>query len=62
MAQGKYLSFEEARKTGKLDRFAREHEIPPEEQHPQARGRFERVLGLMCRGAGPRNSSEDGQT
>lgn len=53
MARGQYLSFEEARKSGRLDQFAREHEIPLEDQHPQARARFERLLDLVCRGIQP---------
>jgi hypothetical protein len=44
MSRGKYLSLEEARKSGKLDRFAKEH--PSEtDQH-----RFERLLRSMSQG------------
>ena len=44
MSRGKYFSLEEARKSGKLDRFAKEH--PSEtDQH-----RFERLLDAMSRG------------
>ncbi len=34
MSRGKYLSLEEARKSSKLDQFAKEH--PIEDVHPQA--------------------------
>ena len=40
MSRGKYLSLEEARKSGKLDQFAKEH--PIEDVHPQARPRTTR--------------------
>ena len=53
MGRGKFLSLEEARKLGKLDQFAREHEIPHDQQHPKARNRFERLLDLACRGPEP---------
>ena len=44
MARGKYLSLEEARKSGKLDRFAKEHPSQSEGD------RFERLLDAMSRG------------
>jgi len=44
MSRGKYLSLEEARKSGKLDRFAKEH---PSEAD---RNRFNRLLDAMSRG------------
>jgi len=62
MARGRYLSFEEARKLGKLGQFAREHEIPIQEQHPRARERFESVLDAMCQGRPPKSSPEDEKT
>ena len=40
MARGKYLSLEEARKSGKLDQFAKEH--PSKANGPQ----FRRLLGI----------------
>ena len=43
MSRGKYLSLEEARKSGKLDRFAREH---PSEGD---RKRFNRLLEEMAK-------------
>lgn len=58
MARGHYLSLEEARKLGKLDQFAREHDIPPEEQHPEARGRFQRLLDLACKSAKSEGSKD----
>ena len=48
MARGKYLSLEEARKMGKLDRFCKEH---PSEADPE---RFERLLDAVCRGKPPK--------
>ncbi len=53
MARGKYLSLEEARKLGRLDQFARVHNIPPEDQHPRARERFKRLLDAMAHGGPP---------
>ena len=47
MARGKYLSLEEARKTGQIDRFCKEHPSKSEGT------RFERLLDAMCRGEPP---------
>ena len=44
MSHGKYLSLEEARKSGMLDRFAKDH---PSEAD---RDRFNRLLDAMSRG------------
>jgi hypothetical protein len=44
MSFGKYLSLEEARKSGKLDRFAKEHPMEAD------RGRFGRLLDAMSQG------------
>jgi hypothetical protein len=44
MSHGKYLSLEEARKSGDLNRFGKEH---PSEAN---RERFERLLEAMSRG------------
>jgi len=44
MSRGKYLSLEEARNSGKLDQFAKEH---PSEAD---RKRFERLLEAMAKG------------
>ena len=44
MSRGKHLSLEEARKSGKLDRFAKEHPSETDQQ------RFERLLDAMSRG------------
>jgi hypothetical protein len=43
MSQGKYLSLEEARKQGKLDRFAKEHKAEGD------REAFEGLLDRMSR-------------
>lgn len=45
MSRGKYLSLEEARNMGKLDRFAKEHPS-------RSKGnRFERLLDAVARGS-----------
>ena len=51
MAHGKYLSLEEARKSGKLDRFAKEHPSKADAD------RFEGLLESMSKG-----SARDGRT
>lgn len=43
MSRGKYLSLEEARKSGKLDRFAKEHPSNGDRQ------RFDRLLDEMSK-------------
>ena len=48
MSRGRHLSLDEARKLGKLDQFAREHEIEPEAANP--RSRFDRLLDAMASG------------
>jgi hypothetical protein len=58
MSRGKYLSLEEARKSGKLDRFAKEH---PSEGD---RKRFDRLLEEMSKtieGAEETSSPEHGE-
>ena len=45
MAVGKYLSLEEARKTGQLDRFCKEHPSKAD------RKRFEALLDAMTKGS-----------
>lgn len=44
MSRGKHLSLEEARKSGKLDHFAKEHPSKTDQE------RFERLLDAMSRG------------
>ena len=44
MSRGKHLSLEEARKTGKLDQFVKEHSSEAE------RERFFRLLDAMAKG------------
>jgi hypothetical protein len=43
MSRGKYLSLEEARKSGKFDRFAKEHPSKTD------RSRFDRLLTEMSK-------------
>ena len=47
MARGKYLSLEEARKSGKLDQFCKEHPSTGD------RGKFDRLFEAMARGGPP---------
>lgn len=56
MAQGKYLSLEEARKLGKLDQFAKEH---PTKGDAKA---FGTLLDAMTKGMPPKSSREGGET
>jgi hypothetical protein len=44
MSRGKYLSLEEARKSGDLDRFAKEHPMEADLE------RFKRLLEAMSQG------------
>lgn len=44
MARGKHINLEEARKSGKLDRFAKEHDIEGDQKA------FERLLKAMVGG------------
>jgi hypothetical protein len=50
VTRGKHLSLEEAQKTGRMDEFIKQNKIPPKEQHPQARERFEKLLDLAASG------------
>ena len=50
MARGKYLSLEEARREGKLARFAKEHPAQGDAD------RFERLLSAMASGKPPAKS------
>ncbi len=53
MARGKYLSLEEARKSGRLDRFCKEHPSKGNEQL------FDRLLDAMAK---PKKTEEGEQT
>ena len=53
MARGKYLSLEEARKSGKLDQFAKEHPSEGDEKV------FDRLFERMAK---VKNSEEADQT
>jgi hypothetical protein len=55
MSRGKYLSLEEARKTGQLERFAKEH---PSEGDKEL---FNRLLASMSQGE-PKKKPEVGET
>ena len=59
MARGKYLSLEEARKSGKLDQFAKEQTIECEVPNP--RERFDRFMELMAK-APAKSSKRGGKT
>lgn len=56
MARGKHLSLEEARKTGKLERFAKEQKI--EQETPDPRSRFDRLLNAMASGKKPKDAKD----
>ncbi len=47
MSTGKYLSLEEARKAGKLDRFAKENPLEGDLE------KFDRLLDAMAKGEAP---------
>ena len=56
MAQGRYLSLEEARGLAKLEQFAKEH---PSKGDAKA---FNALLDAMARGKPPKSSGEGGET
>jgi hypothetical protein len=56
VAQGKYLSLEEARKLGKLGRFCKEH---PSQGDRRA---FLELLDRMAKGDPPKSSPRAGET
>ena len=45
MSRGKYLSLEEARQSGQLDQFAKEHPLENKD------GKFEKVIGHIVKGS-----------
>jgi hypothetical protein len=51
MSRGKHLSLSEARKSGKLERFAKEHPAIGD------RDLFEKVLGAMASGKKPKRAN-----
>jgi len=53
MARGKYLSLEEARKSGKLNRFCKDHPSEGDEQQ------FNRLVDAMAK---PKKTEEGEQT
>ena len=55
MAQGNYLSLEEAHNQKKLDRFCKDHESEAPED------RFPKLLDTMCRGKIPKCPEEGGE-
>ncbi len=56
MARGKYLSLEEARRSGKIDRFCKEH---PSEGDVKL---WDRLSLAMAKGKPSKNSEEGDQT
>ncbi len=56
MARGKYLSLEEARKAGQIDRFCKEHRSDGDMKL------WDRLFEAMAKGKPPKNSSEGDQT
>ena len=60
MSRGKYLSFEEARRLGRLDQFAKEHPSEgSEEQFDQALEVIASEKPPVKRRTSPRGTSED---
>ena len=55
MSRGKHLSLHEARKSGKLERFAKEHEAVGD------REAFDRVLKAMATGKKPSRAEKSKQ-
>lgn len=56
MSRGKHLSLSEARKSGKLERFAKEHPAVGD------RDEFEKLLGAMTTGKKPKKASRAAKT
>lgn len=58
MSRGKYLNLDEARKSGKLDRFCKEHPSEADEE------RFRQLFDAMVNPAKsePKNSAKDEKT
>jgi len=60
MSRGKYLSLEEARKKGQLDRFCKEHPATGDMEF------FDDLLGAIAKGKPkkkkPKSSTKDGET
>jgi hypothetical protein len=61
MSRGKYLSLEEARKTGQIDRFCKEHPASGDEE------KFDALLGAIAKGKPkakrkPKSSGEGAET
>lgn len=56
MARGKFLSLEEARQSGKISSFCKEHPSQGDEVI------FDRLFGAMAKGKPPRSSGEDERT
>ena len=50
MSTGKYISLEEARKTGQLERFAKEHQSEAKKKD------FDALLDSMCKAKKPKAS------
>ena len=51
MTRDKHPNLKEATATGKLDEFARQHEIPPKDRRSDARERFDKLIDLTASGA-----------
>lgn len=51
------MNLKEALKRGKLKQFAKEHEIKPQDKHPQAKERFDGLMDAMVKGALPKHPS-----
>ena len=47
------MNLKEALKRGKIKEFAKEHEIKPSDQHPQAKERLDALMEAMTKGVSP---------
>lgn len=47
------MNLKDALKRGKLKQFAKEHEIKPEDRHPQGKERLDALMEAMTRGLPP---------
>lgn len=47
------MNLKEAIKRGKLKQFAKEHEIKPDDRHPQGKERLDALMEAMTKGAKP---------
>lgn len=59
MAKNAKITLAEARASGQMKKFIRTHDLKPDPEVRDPKGRFERLLEAMAK---PRSSPEDDQT